>query len=157
MWYLAVGLAARGWESHNLEIWWNSVWNPFRIFEPKWRYLVPGYQVTVIHKVSNVVTFLPSTNEVSGKVIFSQMHVCPPRGGLWPRAVFVTEATSPDLTVEKRAVRILLECILVVQVLMRIYWNILVELSINTNLHFSWCFELKLSCLIFKVKAVQKW
>ena len=24
MWYLAVGLAARGWESHNLEIWWNS-------------------------------------------------------------------------------------------------------------------------------------
>ena len=24
MWYLAVGLAARGWESHNLEILWNS-------------------------------------------------------------------------------------------------------------------------------------
>ena len=24
MWYLAIGLAARGWESHNLEIWWNS-------------------------------------------------------------------------------------------------------------------------------------
>ena len=46
MWYLAIGLAARGWESHNLEIWWNSVWNPFRIFEPKWRYpgsRVPGY------------------------------------------------------------------------------------------------------------------
>ena len=24
MWYLAVGLAARGWEPHNFEIWWNS-------------------------------------------------------------------------------------------------------------------------------------
>ena len=41
MQYLAITLTARGWELYFIEIfkiWWNSVWNPFRIFQwLRWR------------------------------------------------------------------------------------------------------------------------
>ena len=53
MWYLAIGLAARGWESHNLEIWWNSD-SFFVSFEVmlsgSW---VPGYILPPFEKTSS--------------------------------------------------------------------------------------------------------
>ena len=44
MWYLADGLAARGRKSHNFSF--NNTVDNFPLFLLKWRYLVPGYQVT---------------------------------------------------------------------------------------------------------------
>ena len=56
--------------------------------------------------------FLPPANEVWGKVIFSQASVCPRAG----EGVSLTETPpdrDPPLHGKKRAVRILLECILI--------------------------------------------
>ena len=63
------------------------------------------------------ISLLPSANEVWGKVIFSQTCVIPSvlrEGGLHPReGVHPGGLHSGSDTVNERAVRILLECILV--------------------------------------------
>ena len=59
------------------------------------------------------VTLLPPANDVWGKVIFSQASVCP-QGGVWQTPLIGIHPPWADTPRNrKRAVRILLECILV--------------------------------------------
>ena len=69
MWYLAIGLAARGWESHNLEIWWNSdsFFVSFEVTLSGSR--VPGYIRMTFHILSATQFFFPFSQELKRQVL----------------------------------------------------------------------------------------
>ena len=74
MWYLAVGLAARGWESHNLEIWWNSD-SFFVSFEVTLSgSQVPGYILPPLRKHRPDVLKSTFTNKIQPYNL--QLHKC---------------------------------------------------------------------------------
>ena len=98
-----------------------------------WAVYENEFPVTVFLLGHTLGFFLPLTNEVWGNVMFSQVFVCPHGGGGWlpsmhhwshnqggsaqpPRMQTPLDADhDPRDTVNKRAVRILLECILVLK------------------------------------------